>query len=191
MGVNKQLFDWLTSRGIAGAFEKHLPPVEQWQPQFCGKINIRIAANGDWYHEGTKIQRKELVKLFSSILRRVGNDFFLVTPVEKMQIQVDDAPFTAVGFKAIGEGDQQQLFFVTNVDDVVCLDASHRLQMTVDPLTQAPRPYIHIRNNLQALISRAVFYQLVDIATEMHRDGKREIGVMSSGEWFSLGELPN
>ncbi|WCD82344.1 DUF1285 domain-containing protein [Pseudomonas sp. TUM22785] len=170
--------------------EKGLPPVHLWNPDFCGDIDMRIARNGTWFYLGTPIGRKPMVKLFSTIIRRDGDDYFLVTPVEKVGITVDDAPFVAVSVEVSGEGEEQVLRFVTNVEDEVEAGAEHPIRVETDPVTQEPAPYVHVRTNLEALIHRNVFYQLVVLAVVREIDGRNWLGVWSGGQFFPIGEEP-
>lgn len=167
-----------------------LPPVHLWNPDFCGDIDMRIARDGTWFYLGTPIGRKPMVRLFSTIIRREGDDYFLVTPVEKVGITVDDAPFVAVLMEVEGEGQSQVLRFTSNVDEVIEAGAEHPLRVTVDPTTQEPAPYLHVRSNLEALIHRNVFYQLVDLCVMREIDGQRWLGVWSHGEFFCVGLQP-
>lgn len=158
------------------------PPVEAWQPPLSGDMDMRIDSRGDWYHEGVKIQRQPLVNLFASILRREDDgQHYLLTPVEKWRIQVDDAPLIAVDADVGGEGDQQKWVFTLNTGERVLLDAAHPLSVNVTG--DEPQPYIRLERGLRARINRAVFYRLVD-AAEQRGD---EYGLRSSGEWFVLG----
>ena len=167
-----------------------LPPVHLWHPEFCGHIDMRIARDGTWFYMGTPIGRKPMVKLFSTILRRDGDDYVLVTPVEMVGIKVDDAPFVAVGVQVEGEGEAQILRFTTNVEDEVVAGAEHPLRVMLDEQTQEPAPYVHVRSNLEALIHRNVFYQLVELAVPREIDGQTWLGVWSAGEFFPIGPLP-
>lgn len=169
---------------------KGLPPVHLWNPDFCGDIDMRIARDGTWYYQGTPIGRKPMVRLFSTILRRDGDDYFLITPVEKVGIKVDDAPFVAVALDVTGEGETQILRFVTNVEDETQAGVDHPLRVLIDPETQEPAPYIHVRSNLEALIHRNVFYQLVELAVTREIDGQRWLGVWSDGVFFPIGLEP-
>lgn len=169
---------------------KGLPPVHLWNPPFCGDIDMRIARDGTWYYQGTPIGRKPMVRLFSTILRRDGDDYVLVTPVERVGIKVDDAPFVAVMLTVVGEGASQILRFVTNVEDELEASAEHPLRVVIDPLTQEPAPYVHVRTNLEALIHRNVFYQLVELAVVEEIDGQRWLGVWSHGVFFRIGLEP-
>ncbi len=150
---------------------------------------MRIARDGTWFYQGTPIGRPGLVKLFSSILKREEGKYFLVTPVEKVGITVDDAPFVAIDFEAEGTGEAQVLTFVTHVDDVAVAGPDHPIRVERDPETGEPSPYILIRADLEALIDRKSFYRLVDLGS--HHDGW--FGVWSQGQFFGIipsNELP-
>ncbi|MFC3939259.1 DUF1285 domain-containing protein [Pseudomonas gingeri NCPPB 3146 = LMG 5327] len=175
---------------IGKGTEKGLPPVHLWNPDFCGDIDMRIARDGTWYYLGTPIGRKPMVKLFSTILRRDGDDYFLITPVEKVGIKVDDAPFVAVTLEVEGQGETQQLRFTTYVDEQVTAGAEHPIRVLIDPVSQEPTPYVHVRSNLEALIHRNVFYQLVELAVTRQIDGQSWLGVWSGGEFFPIGLEP-
>lgn len=167
------------------------PPVHLWNPPFCGQIDMRIARDGSWHYMGSPIPRPAMVKLFASILRREADDsYVLVTPAEKCGIRVDDAPFVAVEATVAGEGDARLIAFRTNVDDIVPLDAGHPLRVSVNPKTGEPSPYLLVRDRLEALIARSVYYQLVEMAEERNVDGRAMLGVQSAGQFFVLGEMP-
>jgi hypothetical protein len=169
---------------------KSLPPVHLWNPPFCGDLDIRIARNGMWYYLGTPIGRPELVRLFSTILRKDGDAYFLVTPVEKVGITVEDAPFVAVDFEVTGQGAAQQLVFSTNVGDQAQAGPNHPIRVARDPDSGEPAPYILIRANLEALIDRKSFYRLVDLGC--HHEGW--FGLWSGGQFFPMiasNELPD
>ena len=175
------------------AGKRGLPPVHLWNPDFCGDLDMRIARDGTWFYLGTPIGRKELVRLFSTILRRDGDDYFLVTPVEKVGITVEDAPFVAVDFERDGEGQDQVLTFETNVGDVVVAGPDNPIRVARDAETGEPSPYILVRRNLEALIDRKSFYRLVEIGSHEDRDGTRWFGLWSSGQFFTVipsAELP-
>ncbi len=166
-----------------------LPPVEQWNPPFCGDIDMEIRRDGTWFYEGTPIGRPGLVKLFASILIREDDSYFLVTPVEKVGIRVHDAPFVAVDFEASGEGADQRLTFTTNLDDITVASADVPLRFVRDDTTGEPSPYVRVRRNLEALIDRKSFYRLVDLG--VHHEGW--FGVWSDGAFFGIipsEELP-
>jgi len=166
-----------------------LPPVHLWNPEFCGDLDMRIARDGTWFYLGTPIGRPELVRLFSTILRRDGDDYFLVTPVEKVGITVDDAPFVAQDFEVAGNGVDQILTFETNVGDTVTAGVDTPIRVLRDPDSGEPSPYVLVRANLEALIDRKSFYRLVDIGT--HHEGW--FGLWSAGQFFPVipsSELP-
>lgn len=159
-------------------------------PELCGDIDIRIGRDGTWFYHGSPIGRKPLVKLFASVLQRdEDGDFYLVTPVEKARIQVDDAPFTAVEMTVSGAGQEQVLAFRTNVDEIVTAGPDRPIRVETDPETGEPSPYVLVRDGLEALIVRAVFYDLVNIGTETTVDGAAMLGVWSGGAFFSIGAL--
>lgn len=165
---------------------KGLPPVHLWNPPFCGDLDMRIARDGTWYYLGTPIGRPALVKLFSTVLRRDGDDYFLVTPVEKVGIKVDDAPFVAVDFEVTGEGEAQILQFETNLGETVTAGPNAPIRVVRDRATGEPAPYVLIRSNLEALIDRKSFYRLVDQGTHHSVDGARWFGVWSGGAFFPI-----
>ncbi|EEX09181.1 conserved hypothetical protein [Ruegeria lacuscaerulensis ITI-1157] len=167
---------------VKAAKTRGLPPVDKWNPPFCGDLDMRIARDGTWYYLGSPITRFELVKLFSSILKKEGDAYFLVTPVEKVGITVEDAPFVAVDFDRSGAGEDQVLTFTTHVGDTVTAGPDHPIRVVIDPETSEPSPYILVRSNLEARIDRKSFYRLVDIAT--HHDG--QFGVWSGGQFFAI-----
>ena len=176
-----------TADGIAAAATaakkgKGLPPVHLWNPPFCGDLDMRIARDGTWFYLGTPIGRFELVRLLSSILKREGDKYFLVTPVEKVGITVDDAPFVAVDFEASGAGEDQVLTFTTHVGDSAVAGPDHPIRVVRDPETGEPSPYVMIRAGLEALIDRKSFYRLVELGS--HHDGW--FGLWSSGEFFPV-----
>ncbi len=154
----------------------------------CGDFDIRIARDGTWFYQGSPIGRKALVKLFASVLRREADGgYWLVTPVERGQIIVDDAPFTAVELTASGSGTAQALKFRTNVDDWVEADRDHPIRISQAPDSGEPSPYIMIRDRLEALIVRSVYYHLVDLAVERRDGGRTVLGVWSKETFFPLG----
>lgn len=159
-----------------------LPPVHLWNPPFCGDIGMRIAADGTWYYLNSPIGRKPLYTLFSRVLRKDGDDYFLVTPVEKCGITVDDAPFTAIRMAVTGEGRSQTIVFETNCDDEVTVDADHPLRFATEAGTGGLKPYVLVRANLDALVVRALFYDLVAKGTQ---EGEW-FGVWSGGSFFPM-----
>src|SRR5215472_17865257 len=167
---------------------RRLPPVELWDPPFCGNLDMRIAADGTWYYLKTPIGRPALVKLFASVLKREGDQYFLVTPVEKCGIAVDDAPFLAVELyveKDSGRGGRS-LHFRTNVDDWVACGRGHALRFEPEPETGGLRPYVHVRRDLWAKVTRALFYDLVELGEERELGGEPMFGVASAGEFFAM-----
>ena len=160
-----------------------LPPVHLWNPAHCGEIDIVIKKNGLWFHEGTPIGREALVRLFSTVLRLDPDGYHLVTPVEKMRITVEDAPFIAVRVDREGEA----LKFLTNVGDEVEAGPDNAIRVEMDEATGEPRPYLHVRRGLEALIARPVFYELVEMAVERETDEGPRLGVTSNGAWFPVG----
>lgn len=184
----------LASAASAAMKKRGPAPVHLWNPEFCGDLDMRIARDGTWFYLGTPIGRPGLVRLFSSILKREGDDYFLVTPVEKVGIKVDDAPFVAVDFEAKGEGRDQTLTFTTQVDDQITAGRDHPIRVPRDPETGEPAPYVLVRNNLEALIDRKSFYRLVDIGTTEPHDGTDWFGLWSGGQFFPVipkAELPD
>jgi uncharacterized protein len=166
---------------------KGLPPVHLWNPPFCGDLDMRIAGDGTWYYLGTPIGRPALVRLFSTILKREDDKYFLVTPVEKVGIRVDDAPFMAVEMRKDVDQQGARLQFRTNVDDWVVCDAAHRLRFERgkgDGLT----PYLHVRAELWAKVTRALYYELVDMGEERMIDGREMFGVESAGAFFPMAD---
>ncbi len=169
------------------------PPVHLWNPPFCGDIDIRIARDGTWFYLGTPIGRHALVKLFASIIRKDGEDYFLVTPVEKVGIRVVDAPFVAVDAEVEGEAHAQRISFTTNVEDVVAAGPDHPIRVARDPETGEPAPYVLVRRNLEALIDRKTFYRLVELGRHEEHEGERWFGLWSGGRFFPVipsAELP-
>jgi hypothetical protein len=164
------------------AEEDRLPPVESWNPEHCGDSDMRIARDGTWFHQGSPIGRQAMVRLFSTILRREPDGrFVLVTPVEKLDIQVEDAPFTAVEMKAEGEGAGMKLAFRLNTGDLVAAGPGHALRF--EEREDGPRPYLHVRRGLEALVARTVYYELAGIALA---NGSARPGVWSNGAFFAL-----
>lgn len=167
-----------------------LPPVERWNPPLLGDMDLRIARDGVWHHEGTPIQREALVRLFASILRcDEDGHYYLVTPVEKWRIRVDDAPFLAIRLDATHAGRDQCLTFTTNVGDQVTAGPAHPLIVEYRTPGGEPAPYLHIRGRLRALLSRAVFLELAESGEERRTAAGRDYGVWSQGRFFSLGRL--
>lgn len=163
------------------AEEKKLPPVDKWNPSHCGDSEMRIARDGTWFHQGSPIGRQAMVRLFSTILRREPDGrFVLVTPVEKLDIEVEDAPFVAVELKAEGEGRSASLAFRLNTGDLVMAGPDHPLRFEAGP--EGPHPYVRVRGGLDALVARPVYYELAEIALA----GGDPPGLWSGGAFFPM-----
>jgi hypothetical protein len=176
--------------GLAAALPREkrgLPPVEKWNPPFCGDIDMRIAADGTWFYQKTPIGRPALVKLFASVLKREGDRYFLVTPVEKVGLIVEEAPFLAVELRVEHDARGQVLNFRTNVDDWVEAGPGHALRFTPET-TGGLKPFLHVRRDLWAKVTRTLFYDLVELGEERTTDGKAMFGVASGGEFFAMAE---
>ena len=173
-------------RAVRRADNRGPAPVHLWDPPFCGDLDIRIARDGTWFYLGTPIGRIELVKLFGSILKREGDVYFLVTPVEKVGITVDDAPFVAVDFSVAGAGADQRITFETSLGDTATAGPDHPIRVTRDPETGEPAPYVEIRARLEALIDRKSFFRLVDLGAHEDVDGEGWFGLWSGGRFFPL-----
>lgn len=192
IGPNMPALSSASLAEIAAALaERRLPPVDQWNPEHCGDSDMRIAADGHWFHAGSPIGRPAMVRLFSSILRREADgSHVLVTPVEKLSIAVDDAPFLAVEVVSEGEGRERQLAFRLQTDDLVLAGPDHPLRIET-AADGTPRPYLHVRGPtdrpLEALLNRPVFYQLVDLALAEQRPGEAP-GLWSGGTYFAFAD---
>jgi uncharacterized protein len=175
---------------IAGAARRAgaqgLPPVHLWDPPFCGDLDMRIASDGTWFYLKTPIGRAALVRLFASVLKREGDKYFLVTPVEKCGLVVEDAPFLAVELAVDQGAHGQVLNFRTNVDDWVACGSEHALRFEREPQTGGLKPYLHVRRDLWAKVTRALFYDLVELGEERELGGERMFGVASAGEFFVM-----
>jgi uncharacterized protein len=183
--------------GMVGALkragQKSPPPVHLWNPPYCGEIDMRIAADGTWFYQKTPIGRAALVKLFASVLKREGDRYFLVTPVEKCGITVDEAPFLAVELVVEGPDAAAEqpvggrvLRFRTNVDDWVTADRDHPLRFEPEAATGGLKPFLHVRRDLWAKVTRALFYDLVELGEEREVEGKCMFGVASGSEFFAM-----
>lgn len=181
-----QCLDGLTA-AARGAAAKGLPPVHLWNPPFCGDLDMRIATDGTWFYLGTPIGRPALVKLFSTILKREEGRYFLVTPVEKVGIRVDDVPFLAVEMHEDGKGAARKLSFRTNVDDWVPCGGNHRLRFEA-AADGGLTPYVHVRSDLWAKVTRALYYDLVEMGEERVVEGCEMFGVVSDGVFFSMAD---
>jgi hypothetical protein len=174
---------------ITGAIKqagKGPPPVELWNPPFCGDLDMRIASDGTWFYLKTPIGRPALVKLFASVLKREGDSYFLVTPVEKCGITVEDAPFLAVEMNVENGDDGRVLNFRTNVDDCVACGPQHQLRFVPEAGTGGLKPYLHVRRDLWAKVTRALFFDLVELGEERDVEGKTMFGVSSMGMFFAM-----
>ena len=160
-----------------------------WNPARQGRIDIRIAADGSWYHEGRRFQRPALVRLFAGVLRRENEAYYLVTPAEKLRIEVDDAPFVATLVDTVEDGEQRAIVFTTNVGERVVLDPEHALRIETDAVSGEPRPYLKLGDGLEALIGRGAFYDLCNLAETRERDGRTLLTVSSLGHEFELGSI--
>ena len=187
----------LMATGVMSELEQILSAIEShesiradrrhWNPRQQGEIDIRIAADGNWFHEGRRFQRDAMVKLFAGILRREDSDYYLVTPVEKLRIQVDDAPFVANRVDRVDDNGQTAIVFTINTGERIVVDTAHAIRVDIDVETHEPRPYVHFRDGLEALISRSAFFDLLNLAHEFTRDGGRYLAVTSMGQEFELG----
>jgi hypothetical protein len=162
-----------------------LPPVERWNPPYCGEIDMRIAADGSWHYNGSPIRRPALVKLFSTVLRKDPERFVLVTPVERVGIVVEDAPFVAVEMAVEGEGEARQIAFRTNVDDLVSVGPEHPLRFGADE-TGGVKPYVRVRGDLWARVTRALAFDLIELAEERETGRRAAFGVASGGAFFEI-----
>jgi len=175
---------------IAAAIDaQRYPPVDRWSPEHTQDIDMRIGRDGTWYYMGSPINRPAMVRLFSSVLKREGDEFYLVTPVEKLRIAVDDAPYLAVEMTSEGAGRERVIAFRTQTGEHVIADDEHPIRVVTDPATGEPSPYVLVRAGLEALIARPVFYDLVEMAETVREDEQDRLQVWSAGAAFPLGEL--
>lgn len=173
---------------LAVASGRSAPPVETWNPPYCGDIGLAIGHDGTWFYQGSAITRLPLVKLFASVLRRDADGrYFLVTPAEKVDVAVADAPFLAVEIAVRGRGDAQELVFRTNVDDVVVCGPHKPLRFACESGTGGLKPYVLVRGRLEALLTRSLTYDLADLLVRV-RDGREVEGVWSGGEFWEVGQ---
>lgn len=167
--------------------DKKHPPIHLWNPDNVKDIDMVIRRDGSWYYMGTPIERQRMVWLFSTVLRREDDgEYYLVTPVEKCRIQVEDAPFTAVLMDVTGEGDEQTLTFTTNVAERIAADAGHPIRVEIDDVSGEPSPYVTVREGLEALMARNVYYDLVELLSEEVVAGESWQGVWSGGSFFRV-----
>lgn len=174
------------ARAARAAARKGPPPVHLWNPPFCGDLDMHIARDGTWFYNGTPIGRAPLVRLFSSILKLEDGRYYLVTPVEKVGITVEDAPFVATDFEVDAAGPDQVIRFTTHVGDEAAAGPDNPIRVARDPETGEPSPYVHIRAGLEALIDRKSFYRLVEIGTVQNHAGERWFGLRSGGVFFPI-----
>jgi hypothetical protein len=168
-----------------GASPGKIPPVERWNPPWCGEIDMRIGADGRWFYMGTPITRAPLVKLFASVLKMEDGRHLLVTPVEKLGIQVEDAPFAAVEMMVEGGDEARRISFRTNVDDVVAVDADHAFRFGIGT-DGGVRPYVHVRRGLWARLTRALAHELLALGEVRDVDGVAMFGVMGGGLFHAI-----
>jgi hypothetical protein len=169
--------------------EKRLPPVDQWHPTHCGDSEMRIARDGIWYHQGSPIGREAMVRLFSTILRRESDgNYVLVTPGEKLDIQVEDAPFVAVEVKNEGAGRNRKLAFRLNTGDLIVAGADNVLRF--ETKADGPHPYLHVRGGMEALVARSVYYELANLALDEveHGPDGETVGLWSDGVFFAMSD---
>jgi hypothetical protein len=174
---------------IKGQAGKGPAPVEKWNRPYCGDIGMRIRSDGVWLYQNSPIGRLPLVKLFASVLRKdADGKHYLVTPAEKIDIAVDDAPLLAVEMEVEGTGRDQRLTFRTNVDDIVEAGPDHPIRFEVEPGSQGLKPYLHVRGRLEALVTRALYYDLVEMAVTEEHGGRQALGLWSGGIFFAMPE---
>jgi hypothetical protein len=187
VGLEKSGLEGVVAAARVQAPGRGLPPVHLWNPAHSGDIDIVIRRSGTWVHEGAPIGREALVRLFSTILRRDPDGFHLVTPVEKMRITVEDAPFVAVRMDQVRDAEGRLVLrFLTNVGDVVDAGPDNLIRVETDPESGEPRPYVHVRRGLEALVSRPVFYEVVELAEPRDLEGGETLCVESGGAWFPI-----
>lgn len=191
MSANKVKTANIDPLELAGRIKTKGPaPVHLWDPPFCGELDMRIAKDGTWYHQGNPIRRPAMVQLFASILRLDSDgEHYLVTPIEKVRIQVEDCPFIIIAMETEGSGSSQNLQFETNTGEVFTAGAKHRICFETNELTAEPHPIVHVRSGLNGLINRAVFYRLVELLEQKAADRGSAQGVYSGGEFFELAGL--
>ena len=187
---NKEAFKNYQSSFLRDIFNKPNDNIElkikKWNPKYCGDIDMRIASDGTWFYCGSPINRKKLVKLFSSILINENNKYFLITPVEKVGIMVDDVPFIANDFEKIIENNKSYLVFFTNIDETIVLSKKNPFRISINDETQEPSPYIMVRKNIEAKIDRKSFYRLLDLAEYSLVKGQEWLGIYSDSTFFPI-----
>lgn len=182
----------LSAVSITGALPGtgEAPPVDRWNPPYCGDLDMRIGADGTWFYLKTPIGRPALVKLFASVLKREGDKYFLVTPVEKCGIMVDDVPFLAVELNVEDDRSERRLNFRTNVDEWIACGSQHALRFEVEAGTGGLKPYLHVRRGLWAKVTRPLLFDLVELGEEREVDGRAMFGVASRGIFFPMAPAP-
>ncbi|WP_223671014.1 DUF1285 domain-containing protein [Kangiella shandongensis] len=186
---NNADFSHILSQISQSQDDNKLPPVEQWDPDFCGDMELIIKRDGSWLYQNSPIGRQRLVKLFSTVIKKEDDKYYLVTPVEKLGIRVEDAPFLVTTMEVKETEQGPVIIFKDNCDNTILLGPDHPLWVEQDSKTGEPSPYVMVRRNLHALIHRNVFYQLVEMAEERVVDDQKHLGVISAGEFFSLGTI--
>jgi hypothetical protein len=187
-GISPDILKEIEAAQAEASGGRGLPPIHKWQPDKIVDLDMRIHRDGRWDYQGTPIGRKRMVRLFSTVLRKDGDEYFLVTPPEKLRITVDDAPFVAIAMEVKGEGKEQVLIFTTNVGDVTVAGTDAPIRMEIDEDTGEPAPYVLVRDRLEALVGRAVFYDLVELGVEEEVGGKTLFGVWSGGTFFPFAD---
>ena len=178
-----------TVYGFSKSGKKGLPPVDKWNPPFCGDIDLKILRDGRWMYMGTEIKRPAMVRLFSTILRLDSDgEYYLVTPVEKVRIQVEDTPFLIVSMDKLKKENKTSLIFYTSLQDKIILTKKNPISIEVNDKNE-PSPYILVRNNLRGLISRSVYYELIEYAQERTIDDKNFLTIESNNEIFKMFEI--
>lgn len=186
-GETKSQVSGILDHLAKGATEAGRPPAERAQPPYCGDIGLRIRADGTWLYQNSPIRRDRLVKLFAGVLHKeLDGRTYLVTPAEKVDVVVEDAPFLAVEMEVQGTGEDQQLVFKTNVDDIVACGPVHPLRFSAQAPGGGLKPYVLVRGRLEALLTRALVYDLADLAVERTHEGRTQTGVWSGGQFFPI-----
>lgn len=174
---------------LEGAAGRALPPVDDWAPDYSGELDLVIQSDGVWVHEGEPIRRASLVRLFATILRREGDRHFLVTPMEKLGVRVEDAPFLAIRLDVEARGEAgQRLRFTTNLGDQTVAGPRHPLEFRAQPTDDTPAPYIRVRGGLEAKVARAPYFDLVDVGEIRTHDGRKTFGVVSDSVFFPMSD---
>lgn len=173
----------------ASTGQKGLPPVDQWHPELSGDIDIRIARDGNWFYKGEVMARRALTNLFSTIMRREDdNQYYLVTPVEKWRIEVEDTPLQAHSLTAVGKDEKQELYLTTSAEEILLIGKLHPLVVGTYSGSDEPRPVVYVRNGLEARLMTSAFYDLADYVVENPNGSANNFGVWSDGEFFEIGQ---